>query len=372
MKIGSDLNKIHQDLYNKMQLEKDVIKQEQEARQLTNFLRSVKMNLYTNPDFYATEQGYQNAEAIKEYLRNNTAKTFAEEMLKTINPSLLFKAEGTEHTFEKVFALMQNMAYNATENVFNNSNNEELFRGGQIRVGIGGNVNNKGSTYINLKDLPDDIAKLSLKELQKYFGLNLKSKDQKFIYFNMVDQKVDNQSLSLEIKFKGELSPYAKHIYSLLLTRNFSLKNYYKAGVRGLETETLEVGNTTFFRSLVSMLQYSGLSYEEAIKYFYRGVSAIEYHQDQNVIKHFNHLKTIYEFTGGGQKVYTGDGQWIDAKVVDFLVYNDPSSTEIQVISVKRAILDAIETLNSSELARHITYIVNRGKNRKYWNTSSS
>ena len=368
MKIDSDLNKIHQNLYNKMQLEKDVARQEQEAQQLTSFLRSVKMNLYTNPNFYATDQGYQNAEAIKEYLRNDTAKTFAEDMLKTINPSLLFKAEGTEHTFEKVFASMQNMAYNAVENVINN--NEELFRGGQTRVGIGGSANDKGSTYINLKDLPDDIARLSLKELQKYFGSNLKSKDQHFIYFNMVDQKVDNQSLSLEIKFKGELSPYAKRIYSLLLTRNFSLKNYYKAGIKGLETETLEIGNTTFFRSLVSMLQYAGLSYEEAIKYFYRGISAIEYHQDQNVIEHFNHLKTIYEFTGGGQKIYTGDGQWIDAKTVDFIVYNDPSSTEIQVISVKRAILDAIETLKSNELANHITYVVNRGKNGKYWKTS--
>lgn len=366
MQIDYDIAQIHQNIYDKIQLYEDLGKQKQEAKLLTNFLKTVKMYLYSNPKFYKNADSV-GSDALKQYLSNQTAKQFAEEILKESFGKKLFAAEGTQHTFEEAFSLMQNLAYSAVENV--KMDNSALFRGGQEKAGIGGNTNAKGSTYINLKDLPDDIARLSLKQLQKYFGENYKTKDQKFIYFNRVDQKIDNTALKLEINFNATLSPYARRIYTLLLTRNFSLKNYYSAGVRGLDKEKLEIGDTTFFRSIVSALQYSGLSYEDALKTFYRGISAIEYHQDSEVIEHFNHLKTIYEFTGAGQKMYSGDGEWVDMHTVDFLVYNDPSSTEIQVISVKEILQNALEEVNKSTLIKNVNYVVNRGKNRSYWKT---
>lgn len=372
LKIGKDLCAIHQDIFNKLKLDRDIAREEQEAKQLTQFLMSIKNFLYTNERLYAEgSNAYKDAEKVQEYLRNTTAQMLAEELLSDVDyknrkGKLLFQKEGTQHTFEEVFSVIQKLAYEAAtgENI-----DEEVFRGGQTLAGIGGKVNEKGNARLDLTKIPDNIAKMTLQQLQKYFGKNLKSKEQAFMYFNQVDQKIDNKALKLNIKFKAGLSPYAHHIYDLLLTRNFSLKNYASAGMHDLSTETLEIGNTTFFRSIISTLQYSGLSYDDAIKYFYRGISAIENHNDIETIRHFNHLKHIYEYTGAGQKVYTGDGEWVDLDTVDFIIYNDPSSTFIQVVSVKKALKEAIEKLNDqNKLVRNVSYVADRtGKVKKFW-----
>lgn len=372
LKIGKDLCAVHQDIFNKLKLDKDIAREEREAKQLTQFLMSIKNFLYTDKKLYATEDGYKNAEKVQEYLQNTTAEMLAQELLQSVNSNgknagkMLFQKEGTQHTFEEVFSIIQKLAYEAAtgENI-----DEEIFRGGQTLAGIGGKNNAKGNAYLDLTKIPDNIAKMTLQQLQKYFGKNLKSKEQAFMYFNQVDQKIDNKALKLDIKFKAGLSPYAHHIYDLLLTRNFSLKNYASAGMNNLNTETLEIGNTTFFRSIISTLQYSGLSYDDAIKYFYRGVSAIENHNDIETIRHFNHLKHIYEYTGAGQKVYTGDGEWVDLDTVDFIIYNDPSSTFIQVVSVKKVLKEAIEKLNDqNKLVRNVNYVADRtGKIKKFW-----
>lgn len=373
MQIGKDMNKIHKTLFMKLQLDKDVERDEKIAKELTQFLMAVKRYLYTNKNFYSeNSNAYNNAIVLKQYLHNETAKQFAEEMLNTIENNsgekvgrLLFQAEGQEHTFERAFSYMQSLAYKALTDT---DIDAEIFRGGQTRVGIGGKTNASGNTFVDLTKIPDEIAKMSLQQLQKYFGSNFRNKDQAFIYFNQVDQKIDNKALTLDIHYQAGLSTYAKHIYNLLLSKNFSLKNYYKAGRNGLESETLEIGQTTFFRSIMSALQYSGLTYEEALKYFYRGMSAIEYHHDLDTIHHFNHLKHIYEFTGAGQKVYIGDGEWVDLKKVDFIVYNDPSSTLIQVISVKKALKEALEKIKDSDtLIKNVNYVVRRKDAETYW-----
>lgn len=372
MLIDNDIQNVHENIYYKLKLNEDVKKDEADAKLLTNFLKSVKMNLYTNPDYYANASNV--GQGLTQYLRNETARIFAEDLLNTVNgkgsvSKLLFTAEKTDHSFEKAFAYMQQLAYKAATDM---DISEDVFRGGQEKVGLSGTTNAKGNTYLNLHKLPDEIAKMTLQQLQTYFGKNFKDKQQAFIYFNQVEQKIDNKALSFSVQYQANLSPYARRIYNLLLSKNFSLKNYFSAGIHDLSTETLEIGDTTLFRSIVSSLQYSGLTFEEAVKYFYRGISAIEYHNDGNIIKHFNHLKNIYEYTGAGQKIYLGDGEWQELHGVDFLVYNDPSSTEINVYSIKSLLQKALNEVHGDSLQKNISYTVTRGKSVRMWRNNKN
>ena len=81
MQIDYDIAQIHQNIYDKIQLYEDLGKQKQEAKLLTNFLKTVKMYLYSNPKFYKNADS-AGADALKQYLSNQTAKQFAEEILK--------------------------------------------------------------------------------------------------------------------------------------------------------------------------------------------------------------------------------------------------------------------------------------------------
>ena len=82
-------------------------------------------------------------------------------------------------------------------------------------------------------------------------------------------------------------------------------------------------------------------------------------------------LQLIYEYSGRGQIVFK-DGSWVNAANVDYLIINDPTTTDIQVKSVKSLIYDFLhEPINArnSVFTKGITErrIVKKGRHR-YWN----
>ena len=65
----------------------------------------------------------------------------------------------------------------------------------------------------------------------------------------------------------------------------------------------------------------------------------------------------------------TKDGM-VDAAIVDFLVYNDPATTDINVYSVRAILKDRVEDEQNMSVIKNITFQAEKGPLVAYWNSA--
>ena len=368
--VTSDFSTAHSIIFKKLKLnDAELMQDRTAAEELTTFLKGVKAFTLEEKMIEAGSD----LSAISKFMQQETIKDFASKFVKDVDGRRLnfvtseFQGED-HHAFEKVFGALQKIAYEELTGR-KDEITEEAFSGGQIKVSIGStNMNKAGTTFIGIDEIKSKITHASAKVLEKYLGKNMNKAGTSYA-FTKIDQKVDNLGVEIKGEIRADLNDYAKKMFMLLVTKNFSLKNYSYAGIHGESSEKLHIGNTNFFRSIVSSLQYAGFNYDHAVDDFAEAINQIEDKRNAEVIKHFNHLHNVYEFTGIGQKIMTKDGM-VDAAIVDFLVYNDPATTDINVYSVRAILKDRVEDEQNMSVIKNITFQAEKGPLVAYWNSA--
>lgn len=172
-------------------------------------------------------------------------------------------------------------------------------------------------------------------------NLNLKA-GQNVITFPQVERKSDNTGLNSRISIPAHVNADLAKIYTILNRSKISAKNYRTIGTNGedLSEFGIKLGTTNPFRAFYSVL--SDLGYENyAIQKTFVGLF-LDYESNKSAEAelHFNHIRFVYELTGQGMGLSSKKKEG-----VNFLIYNDPTGTNIYVKSAAQMI---IEFLNSS------------------------
>lgn len=223
------------------------------------------------------------------------------------------------------------------------------FMTGTVLAGIkGGNANGTYEvTNDEFKGLMGLITKDGQTELQKIL-LGSIIKDQKKEKENDnsnskltgKSQKVDIQRQQGEIEIRG--TTLVDKALKLIYTKNFSLKQYASPN------NSVTIDNTVPFRAIMSPItSLEGVDRIEALKIYSQGIHA-KPNNVPTVIGYMNKIKMIYGYSGFGQMQIqsTRKGNILTDinETADFLVINDPQSTDIQVHSIRQILADYLKT----------------------------
>lgn len=156
--------------------------------------------------------------------------------------------------------------------------------------------------------------------------------------------KADLHTGTLKIGSKTEFKDeILREIIPLLNNASFTVKNYKSST---FESFGLELGHTNLFRSIVAELNIvfpqNYTNWQRDI--FYRGAQIMTKTNEppsasvEEVMKHFYHMRFIYELSGLGLiDSATGKPQF-----VKYLIYNDPTTSNIYVQDTASIILNEI------------------------------
>ena len=218
--------------------------------------------------------------------------------------------------------------------------------------------------YLNIspevQKLLDDYGKKKIQEWRKAFEKNKYS-------FGYKQGKIDinlRQVLN-GIEIKADVNPFIKELITIMAGYTYSLKNYasteikiedlfettsnpfYQIFVSQVEKEDYRIGfgNTSLYRAVTGALSeiYSDPNIINII--YFRGLTYLRDATDPpdsttiaNVKQHFGHLKVIYEIKGSGLIDQKGN-----SGIVDFIIFNDPSSVNIFVKSANVLIAEELK-----------------------------
>lgn len=219
------------------------------------------------------------------------------------------------------------------------NNKEEL-----MEINIGSQV---GTTDINkldtiLEDIAEDVTEGYAKELEGY----VKKENVTFTY-GKVDTRVNKKIVNLN----GSIQ-FPAGVLEALSNATFTDKSYKsKSWQNGTEIElgerNIHLGKSNSYRSILGSM--SALGYANDFEYVYyagrniiKGKDTCGSHESPDFVStHFYHLRYMYELTGAG--IYYknfGDQLFSGAK---YLIYNDPTSIGIWVVSTGQIINELIE-----------------------------
>lgn len=211
------------------------------------------------------------------------------------------------------------------------NNNAQYIVGAKTGAVLEGVVTEKVQQV--LKDLNRETKTFLSQDAQKAMGLTT------FKPLNVqVQQKVDNQGGFFTISFSP--TTYLEKIMVLLNEATFSAKNYSSVGKNQEKLDeispNLKIGNSNPYRAYSGALSSLGYDAEAISSTFVAAYQALD---DYQMIKqHIYHLRFIYELSGAG--IVLNDGTL--AKEVKYLVYNDPSGSNIFVESVAKIIYEIL------------------------------
>ncbi len=209
-------------------------------------------------------------------------------------------------------------------------------------INIGADV---GVTGYELDKMLESITEDLQEELLEKTEEEIKNKKLPYVFGKIdtvVSGNIINMNASVDIP---------QNILDALSNATFTDKSYRSETWReGKKVEvgnkTITLGNSDIYRALMGSMSYLGFSKQEAHAIYYGGraiMSGSEAHDgtDPEIIKkHIYHLRYLYELTGVGIYYKTlGDSLSGGAK---FMVYNDPSSDDITVVSTKQIIQDLL------------------------------
>lgn len=221
-----------------------------------------------------------------------------------------------------------------------NKNNEK-------NINLGSKV---GTTDIDLLKAVENIAEEETKNIIKETAKQLKSNKPGFV-MGKIDTSIKGEIINLNASIEfppGLLNALSNSSFTDKSYRSESWKDGKKIDLGGRE---ITLGNSNPYRALLGSMSFLGFSKNQFQHVFYGGRNIINGidntppKEDADYVKqHLYHLKYLYELTGVG--IYYkdfGNNFFSGAK---FLVYNDPSSLDITVVSTKQIILDILNSEN--------------------------
>lgn len=179
------------------------------------------------------------------------------------------------------------------------------------------------------------VSKETAKEIDKKSSRELTS-------LSKVFGKIDVKGFDIGIDVKDQ---HLGKIYNLLKDATFSAKNYSTESWKdpSIKYNTpITMGSSDWYRSVLGALHYIDPdSSEEKLKSEIFAVLKND-GPGKNISKttrsHLYHLKAFYEITGAGIIYSNGESYGI----AKYLIYNDPSTDNIYVISTRKWVLDQI------------------------------
>lgn len=153
-------------------------------------------------------------------------------------------------------------------------------------------------------------------------------------------QKIDIKGTSI-LEASAQINQDWETLYKLFEGKTFSLKNYSSYNKMYLN---IHLGHSDYYKALYGALtniKYNGQAIDQksAERIILAGLKSIQKHNNLTVSTHFYHLRFIYELTGIG--LYDEKGDPISG--VDYIIYNDPNSSNIYVKSTAELIYNEIQ-----------------------------
>lgn len=154
-----------------------------------------------------------------------------------------------------------------------------------------------------------------------------------------VQQKTDVKGLNVDIPISVQTNDFVE-ILSIINRAKISAKNYSSVGRAQQKLDelvpNLHLGKSNIYRAVAGPLASLGYEDKTINSAFNEAVEDV----DPTVRAHIYHLRYIYELTGAGiVNIKTGEVY----EEVNFLVYNDPSGSQIYVSSVAEILAEVLE-----------------------------
>ena len=225
---------------------------------------------------------------------------------------------------------------------------QDIRKGVQNRRIFQTGKNMSNNFVINIVDdeLKEILPKV-IEQTSKSIGIkNLKLKsDQDIITFSEIERKSDNTGLHSTISMPVGINEDLANIYRILNRAKISAKNYKTVGSKGedLSEFGIKLGTTNPFRAFYSVLSDLHYSNYNIQKTFVGLFLDYENNPSSEAELHFNHIRFVYELTGQGMGLSQNGKEG-----VNFLVYNDPTSSNVYVRSAAQMIVDLLENKNVS------------------------
>ena len=359
--------KIHDDLYAKYKNEIEVKSDEEDAKIIEDFLFALKVNIALGKEEFKDSKKNLNEELEKLTSYGIWNEIFNEiKNLEDFKNKFYFSVSDNTGgaAFEEIFGELQAFLANRSKEDIKEVGNiikeyvAEDFLTGKNQAGYKGAKRN-GTLVINQQWLLEDSKKIFKKEnendgniakqLQKsIFKIkdnkelkSIKGKEKKS--YKAQSQKVDNRGLGMSITAKATLTERAHRAMQLIYNKNFSLKNYKTDRTPKIDTG---IPFTAIYSVIASLAK---VDKEETMHIIAQGLHASS-KNIKAVINYMIRLRLLYAYTGLGQLEVKGVGKdaimGTNNNIVDFIVVNDPDSTDIQVFSVKKIMYDTLSNKN--------------------------
>lgn len=165
-----------------------------------------------------------------------------------------------------------------------------------------------------------------------------------------VQRKTDVQGGNAQININQEEAGGLKRIFALLNQATFSVKNYNKKDMYNIEKTTgLKLGRSNPYRAVYATLSFLGFSEKTINSAFFAAFNSVSHDlpNNQSVSAHIYHLRFIYELTGIGmnllKQIQTGER-------AKFIIYNEPDTDYIYVLSTSQIIIDMLENFSEESM----------------------
>lgn len=349
------LNDVHHYMNEKMQNEIVSKNLDNRAKEIENFLKTIKeevLNLreQNKTPYYILNDAREN---VYQIVADATHKIMQSHSLIKSGSSLFLRSHKVKHIqqagdiFEEQFAGL--VASLLQKNNKQSNVNITMFLTGNQLVSLTAIDELTKEQKKEIIEMTNQAVKIQAERMQKKTPQSLKNIEK--IQANI--GKADVSVPYIHIEEDGD--PFIKKFLQAISGANFSLKNYssFKKDVeeRIVEKEAtnikLHLGDTVLPKSVMGALSEI-LQVEEQQGVFYRGMEILSGRSEdpdtatyEEVSKHFSHLRFIYELRGSG---LTQNGS---LQTVDFIIWNDPDSEKIAVRSTASLILSRWQSYSS-------------------------
>lgn len=319
--VGVFLDQVHSRMIKKYTSKMNDKQEETKARDLQSFLQSLKNRSIQRQGFLPITNTY--ADQVIEALYQKSPRTKKAGLFLSKGGSSL--EYDLANTIDAVYSLV----------LKNYERKGKSYKVGDVKGTIV-----QGVLDENVKAIAGELQREVKRELSEDAKIAMGLDASKSLLVD-VQGKVDVQGGFININFKP--TTYLEYIASILNEATFSAKNYSSLSQKledlNIKNPNLNIGDSNPYRAYAGALASMGYG-EDTIKNSF--ISVYYGRRTKEIKAHLLHLRLIYEYSGAG--ITNLDGS--KAKEAKYLVYNDPTGTNIYVESIASIIL---QYLNSKE-----------------------
>ena len=332
----------YQEVHKKMQsLYNNSSKDEKQAKELQSFLHTIKfLGRHEQPG-----KGLVNQAALQIWQE-------AQKMSGLTTNSILNRAGGQNLEDDLTNIILATVPNKIREQIRKNINI------GNKHVNIGAKYNN---TIDNIELLQDEDIVYIMRDIRPDLKTYEKTNQNNIIKIRSTQGKIDVTgpgTIGMELSFEFD-SPELKKYYNLLSNATFTAKNYASESTsynkhfgtfqRDLDADfpNLHLGNSDPYKAIFSSLQFLGYPSVIIKSAFFAAYWSLRYKNEfsDDIGTHIWHLRFAYELTGRGSFYSDINFSLLNNIGAKFLIYNDPASDFISVVSTNKLVKDIL--LNS-------------------------